>query len=156
VDVAARTDRGGNGAARLSTVRFLDGHGRPVEGAMSGEPLTIRLGYRGRAPLSNAEVFLRLTDEHGRNVTLLSSRFSGDVLPYLPPEGALDCTIPEVALAAGTYTLTVSLVTAMRLADEVTAAARLEVEPGTFFPSGRTPGPENGIVLTRHRWSLAE
>ena len=59
VDVAARTDRGGNGAARLTDIRLFDGHGKPVESAMSGEPLTIRLGYRGRGPLSNAEVFLR-------------------------------------------------------------------------------------------------
>ena len=156
VDVAARTDRGGNGAARITSVRFLDGHGKPVESAMSGEPLTIRLDYRGRAPLSNAEVFLRLTGEHGLNVTLLSSRFSGDVLPQLPAEGALDCVIPEVALAAGTYTLTVSLVAGLELADEVLGAARLDVEPGAFFSSGRTPGPENGVVLTRHRWALAQ
>ena len=35
----------------------------------------------------------------------------------------------------------------MTLADSVEAAAKLEVEPGPFFPSGRTPLAEQGVAL---------
>ena len=153
IDVAARQDRAGSGAARLTAVQFLDGHGRPAESALGGEPLTIRLRYRGRAPLANAEASIGLTNEHGTNVTLLGSRLTGDTLPLLPAEGSLDCLLPEVALAPGSYLLNISLAAGLETLDAVQGAARLEVEPGPFFASGRTPGSDQGVVLTRHRWA---
>ncbi len=152
VDVASRTDRGGSGAARITAVTFLDGHGRPVESALGGEPLLIRLGYRARAPLPGADVFVWLAGEDGGNVTLLSNRFTGDVLS-LPAEGALECIVPVVGLAPGSYVVNVTLECGYEKLDVLAGAARLEVEPGAFFPTGRTPGAEHGQVLTRHRWS---
>jgi hypothetical protein len=126
-----------------------------VESALGGESLTIRIGYRGKEPLASPDVFVRVFNEHGTPVTLLASRFTGDALPVLPPEGAIDCTIPEVCLAPGSYLLNVSLEAGLEVVDAVSGAARLDVEPGPFFASGRTPGAENGLVLTRHRWSPA-
>jgi lipopolysaccharide transport system ATP-binding protein len=152
IDVGARTDRGGSGAARITDITFLDGHGRPIDSALAGEPLTIRVGYRAKEPLANAEVQLWLTNEHGMSVTVLGNRLTGDVLS-LPPEGALECRLPELALAPGTYGLSVALESGLETLDSVTAAARLEVEPGPFFATGRTPRAEHGVVLTRHRWS---
>jgi lipopolysaccharide transport system ATP-binding protein len=154
-DVAERTDRVGNGLARLTEVCFLDGQGRPVESAMGGEPLVIRMGYRGAAPLHNVEVHVWVVNDKGVNVTYLSSRFTGDLFPELPAAGALECRIPELALAPGSYLLNIDVVAGLELVDSVQAVARLEVNPGSFFPTGRTPAPERGVVLTRHNWTLA-
>jgi lipopolysaccharide transport system ATP-binding protein len=154
VDLAGRTDRGGNGVARLSDVRLLDSQGRSVEHALGGEPLTIRLGYRAERPLASAEVHVWLCNEQGQNATMLSNRFSGDPLETLPAVGALECHIPEVVLAPGGYLLNIDLFAGSDLADSVQGAARLDVAGGPFFASGRTPGAENGIALTRHSWSL--
>jgi lipopolysaccharide transport system ATP-binding protein len=153
--LSERTDRRGSGAARLTDVRFLDEQGRPRESASGGEPLTIRLGYEARESVNNVEVHVWLVNERGVNVTYLSSRFSGDLLPQLQTRGALECRIPELALAPGTYLLNVDVVAGLDLVDSVQAAAKLEVEPGPFFPSGRTPKEEQGVLLTRHNWALA-
>jgi lipopolysaccharide transport system ATP-binding protein len=155
IDIVSRTDRSGTGVARLTEVSFLDGQDRPIESAMGGEPLTIRLSYRAKAPLANAEVHIWVANEHGVPVTMLSSRYNGDLLSILPPEGALECSLPEVSLAPGSYLLSVSLVAGLDVVDSVPGAARLEVEPGPFFATGRTPGAENGLTLTRHSWSPA-
>jgi lipopolysaccharide transport system ATP-binding protein len=155
VDVAGRTDRCGTGAARVTDVRFLDSDGRPVESVLAGEPLTVRLGYRAKAPLAALEVFVWVCNSQGANITILSSRHTGDLFPTVPARGHLDCTIPEVSLAPGSYLLNVSLVVGLDLVDAVQGAARLDVEPGPFFATGRTPAPEHGTVLTRHRWALA-
>src|SRR5262249_21093961 len=146
VDVSERQDRAGTGAARLTGVRFLDGHGKPVESAMGGEPLTIRFGYRAAAPLAHAALHLRLCHGPGLNVTMLSNRFTGETLPLLPAEGALDCVIPEVSLAPGSYILNVTVESGLEVLDSVLGAARLDVEPGPFFATGKTPRADNGVV----------
>jgi lipopolysaccharide transport system ATP-binding protein len=153
-NLAERRDRRGSGAARLTDIRFLDGDGRPRESASGGEPLTIRLGYESTEAVKSVEVHLWLVNDRGVNVTYLSSRFSGDLLPHLQSRGAFECRIPELALAPGTYLLNVDVVAGLDLIDSVQAAASLEVEPGAFFPSGRTPKAEQGVLLTRHNWSL--
>src|SRR5262249_10534622 len=141
--------------ARLTDLRFLDGHGKPIESALGGEPLTIRFGYRALAPLANLELRVLLCNEHGLNVTLLCNRFTGDTMPVLPADGAVDCVIPDVSLAPGSYPLTVTLESGLEVLDSLLGAARLDVEPGPFFPTGRTPAAENGVLLTRHHWAPA-
>jgi homopolymeric O-antigen transport system ATP-binding protein len=154
-DVAARTDRGGDGRARLTCVEFRDGAGRPVESILAGEPLTIRLGYQAEGPLSSLEGHVSLCDERGANVTLLSSRVTGDLLSDVPARGYLECFIPEVPLAPGSYLLNINLEHGLDTADSILGAAQFDVEPGPFFPNGRTPSSDNGPMLTRHRWSFA-
>jgi lipopolysaccharide transport system ATP-binding protein len=153
VDLSARTDRVGSGVVRVTDVSFLDGHGVPVESAMGGEPLTVRLGYEAARAVSNVEVHMNLCADNGTNVGLLSTRFNGDVLPPLEPRGFLYCTLPELSLAAGNYLLSLKLEAGFDQLDELQAAARLDVEAGSFYPTGRTPGREHGPLLFRHRWS---
>ncbi len=151
-DVDSRTDRAGNGEARLTAVRFLDGQGKTIDSAMGGEPLTIRLDYRARSSLKVCEVRIWVCDDKGTNVTHLCNRFTGDMLADLPAVGALECRIPELSLAPGSYLLNVNLESGFDLLDSVQAAARLDVEPGPFYRTGRTPPSQHGVVLTRHEW----
>src|SRR5207253_7329844 len=123
--------------------------------ALGGEPLTIRLSYQGQAPITNVEVHVRVCNEHGTSVTLLSSRFTGDALSVLPAEGTVDCHIPDLCLAPGSYLLDLDLEAGLEYLDRVSGAARLEVEPGPFFATGRTPSSESGPLLTRHHWTAA-
>lgn len=153
-DLTKRADRSGSGIARLTELRFLDGQDRPVEHALGGEPLTLRITYRAERPLANAEIHVWLCNEQGQNAVMLSSRFSGDLLESLPAAGALECRIPEMNLAPGSYLLNVKLTAGLDVADWVLGAARLEVEAGPFYASGRTPGAENGIALTHHSWTV--
>jgi lipopolysaccharide transport system ATP-binding protein len=155
-DLASRTDRGGNGALRVQSIRLLGLGGRPVENVLAGEPLTIRFDYRAPGPVSNVEVHAWVCNDQGNNVTMLSSRLTGDLFELLPPEGSIACEVPEVALAPGPYLLNFRVNVGLDHADEVQAAVRLDVEPGPFFATGRTPGSHQGSVLTRHRWHLAE
>lgn len=147
-----REDRSGNGSARITDVSFLDKEGQAVEYALSGDPITVRMAYKSQAPLRNAEIHIWLTTEQGQSVAQLSSRFCGVALSDLPAEGAIECIIPEVCLSQGAYLLSLSLVDGLEELDHVQAAARLDVEPGTFFASGRTPPPENGPLLIHHDW----
>jgi hypothetical protein len=121
---------------------------------MGGEPLLLRLGYRTTRPVAQAEVHVWLCNEQGVNATMLSSRFSGDLLDPLPPSGVFECTIPSVGLAPGRYLLNVQIETGYEHQDVIAGAAVLEVEPGSFFPTGRTPRAEQGLALTQHSWTV--
>ncbi len=152
--LADRTDRSGSGKLRLTHVRFFDSSNRPVESALGGEPLTIRLGFRTSSPVRQADVLLWLCNEQGINATLLSNRFTGDALDPLPAAGTFECTIPELALAPGPYLLNLAVESGFEQLDVISGAARLAVEPGPFFVTGRTPGSEHGLALTRHHWGV--
>jgi len=154
VKLEERSDRAGSGVARIVSVQYADSDGRPLETVLNGELLKIRLGYRAQRPLQNAEIYVWVTNDVGVNVTLLSSRHSGDPLDDLPMEGVLECIIPEVSLAQGSYFLNVTMVVGLDQADVLQGAARLEVDNGPFFASGRTAGPEHGALLTHHSWRV--
>lgn len=153
-DLAGRTDRAGNGAIRVVDIKLLGAGGRPVDSVLAGEPLTLRFEYRTTKPVLNAEIHAWVCNDQGNNVTMLSSRLTGDVFEALPEAGAFECELPEVTLAPGAYLLNYKVNAGLDAADEVQAAARLDVEPGPFFPSGRTPGSHQGAVLTRHHWRV--
>lgn len=155
-NVESRTDRGGSGEAKITDVCFLNDERQPVEYGMNGEPLTIRVSYKGQKPLSSAEMHIWVSTEQGQPVCELSSRFSGDVLDNLTAEGTLECVIPEITLSKGTYLLSIALVDGLDELDNVQAAASLDIEAGDFFGSGRTPRPEDGPLLVRHRWQHKE
>jgi len=154
VDLATREDRTGNGAVRVAKVTFSDESGRPVENALAGEPLTIRVAYQAPRPPGSLEVHAWLCDDQGARVSILSSRYTGDIFRGPPARGHLECRIPRVGLTPGTYSLDLCLESGMELCDYVLGAASLGVEPGPFFATGRTPPAEHGPMLTENRWTL--
>ncbi len=151
-NVADRTDRSGTGKARIVDVRFLNSEGMPVDYAMSGEPLTIQIGYKGNSRLSNAEMDIRITTEAGQPISHIGSRYSGYPMADLPEEGILECVIPNVCFCKGTYILNLSLVDGLDVIDEVQSAAKLDVEQGKFYSTGRSPFFDEGPMLVQHSW----
>jgi lipopolysaccharide transport system ATP-binding protein len=150
--LASRTDRSGSGAARFVDVHLEDEAGRRVDSILAGAGLTIHLEYQGNTELTNPTLHLALYNDLGNPVTYMSSELAGVTFGRRPSSGVFVCEIPTLPLATGSYLINVALSADGKEIDHVPGAAELRVEPGPFFPSGKTPPASFGYFLCRHTW----
>jgi hypothetical protein len=152
-DIAGRTDRIGDKSMRITNIVFENEAHEPLETAYVGEPLRICIDYECTTRHGTLEVYVWFVNHIGSRVTLLCNRLSGELLRDFASSGKLVCSIPEVSLTPGQYLLDASLVRNGDVADGVCGATQLDIEPGPFFPTGKTPLDEHGTHLTRHSWT---
>ncbi len=153
--LADRSDRSGSGDARFVGVGVWDDRGCPVQGVTCGTGLEVRLAYRCRTPVAHPAIHMALYNDLGTPVCFFSSDYSGDILGDLSVDGNFYCQIPELSLAPGRYQINVALTSGGRDVDHIAGAMSFEVEPGSFFPTGRTPPSSYGYFLCRHQWSTS-
>ena len=71
----------------------------------------------------------------------------------VPPQGSIRCRIPRFPLIPGTYLIATYVEVGGELADHLTVATQLDVEPGDFFGTGHTgvgrtqPLPRRRLVV---------
>jgi hypothetical protein len=98
---------------------------------------------------------LRLKDSSSRPVLSFFTLATGEDFDDAPQFGSVDCTVPRLPLAAGQYTISVTLRVGRTLTDRVEDVAVLEVLPGDFFGTG-FDATRVGPVLCDHRWSISD
>jgi len=74
----------------------------------------------------------------------------------VPPKGTIRCTIPRFPLIPGSYLLATYVEVGNELADHLTVAAQLDVEPGDFFGTGQTGVAGHSPFLIEGSWSVSE
>jgi lipopolysaccharide transport system ATP-binding protein len=150
--LAGRADRRGSGALRFESLRLYV-EGGEQQGLFSGCDATIRLGYRSDARSGQLHVALSFLDQHDRMLFACDSvQLDGNL--SLGPSGVVECVIPNLPLAPGTYRLNLWAALSGTLADHVQHAAEFTVSPADFFGTGRLPDhPKFGPFLVRHRWT---
>jgi ABC-type polysaccharide/polyol phosphate transport system ATPase subunit len=101
--------RWGTGEARITSVRFLDQSGEPVEEVRSGEELSIEISYEASRPIEKPAFGFGIYDASG--LTLYGENTS--VGPYrvhrIEGTGQIRCIIDSLPLPKGEYFLSVSL-----------------------------------------------
>jgi lipopolysaccharide transport system ATP-binding protein len=153
--LAARTDRKGRGAARVTEIQYLDRAGAPTQYPICGEPLTVRVHYRSAAsrPLQNAVVTLSVNKDE-RPYFLLSTDLTDPRQLDLEEQGWINFHLPELPLTEGSYYLIVWLIVNGEVQDFVDHAIELPVVGGDYFGTGKSSpsGWAGKIVLVRHSW----
>jgi lipopolysaccharide transport system ATP-binding protein len=156
--VGARTDRVGDGRARITNVSFVDARGEPVTSFMSGEDAEIHVSYETTAdePLRNAHATVVIHSALGEPVTMVSSLFTGDEFRVLPRRGRFACKLPRLPLNTGEYLASALIFADGRKVDDLRDAAVFAVEAVGYYPSGRHPEPNAGSVLLPNSWEVTE
>jgi lipopolysaccharide transport system ATP-binding protein len=148
-------DDGEKSSVELHAVRLLDGRGEPIGSVLCGDTFSIDLELQAKRVIERVEVHIALSATPGENVSLLSNVVAGSDLALPAAKCRLRCRIDDLPLVPGDYDLAVKI-----LADGETLffrrqAARLPVEPGDFFGSGRLPpAPWSGQCLLKQSWTL--
>ncbi len=162
IPLLERTDRQGNGYLRFASMGLwsdYQGSMMPISTAISGEALSIVLGYQGHSTLSlrHVSVALHITDFLGRRLITCFTEYSGDHFEALPQAGEIVCQIPRLNLAPGSYRISLTCEVRNTLADYIIAAGPLEVGGGDFFGTGKLPKAAiDGPILLDHCWHLRE
>lgn len=151
--LAERADRTGTGQARATLLRFEDECGNPVEHALSGRQLCIRIGYQTDTAMRKLDrVCVSFGSGDGHTIFHVDNLMRGVQLSRCGP-GEQCCIIPRLPLAAGTYQLTVTLGAEGEIADCIGCAAALEVLPGDFYGIGQLTEANGGLVFIDHDWT---
>jgi homopolymeric O-antigen transport system ATP-binding protein len=150
--LAERTDRDGDGSARIVSIRLSKAGGTgPIT---CGSPLEVELGYMSdQGPLRSPRFVLTVYDENYVGIFRLDTDAGGGIPPVLPPNGSVRCVTESIDLAPGKCRVNVSLFRGSVLSDFVEYATSFDVEPDDFFASGRIPSRDAALTLRRHTWS---
>jgi lipopolysaccharide transport system ATP-binding protein len=153
-----RDDRGGTGALRLTSVRVEDDAGNPVVGARTGETCTLVFDYEcpsGR-PQRNVMASFAISTAAGAPLILHRTNFTNQDFELMPPRGSIRCTIPRFPLVPGGYLVATYVEVGGELADHLSVAAQLDVEPGDFFGTGHTGVAAHSPFLVEGSWSVSD
>ncbi len=145
--LASRQDREGNGR-----LRFTEFSPTAVSCGSSAE-FVIR--YSGESvPLRNIHISMAFYNPFGEGALYLSNDLTAQQFDMIPSEGAFTCCFDKLPLLPGMYTVNLYCTINGVMTDWVREAARVEVEDGDFYGSGKLPPKGYGSVVASHTWSI--
>ncbi len=149
------TDRSGEGDYRATRLELVDGSGRSVDHAITGDSLTFRLYYEARSdrPLRDARVNILVSREE-RYFFIMATETTVPEELVLDGSGMIEVTVPELPLSGGEYDIGTYIGSGQIRQDFVERASKLSVVDGDFFGTGRNSikGAEAKSVLVKHEW----
>lgn len=101
--------RSGTGQVRLSSVEILGADGRPTAACITGEHLRIRLAYQAQERVEDPVFAVAIRHESGAVVSVVTTRITGDAMPWVLGNGRVDYVQDPCRLNPGTYQIDVSV-----------------------------------------------
>jgi lipopolysaccharide transport system ATP-binding protein len=139
----------------LAGVRLLNSQGETTDQFSCGEDLTIALDFQPVQRLEQPRFGIGFDDALGQRIFSVATYLSAGGLPPLREAATIACTIRDLPLAPGRYTLSLSAgIPGDSLKDALYNAVALEVCAADFYGNGRLPGPALGPVLVRSEWKI--
>ncbi len=159
IDLADRTDRGGDGVVRLTALRVLDTvSGHSLDGLCAGQDVTIEVTYDSpvTTPLRNVNIALAFFTPTGQFLLALNSQASSNAFGTLPAKGKVYCRMERCPLMSGNFVVKTTVKCNGAIADQVEHAAVIKVEPGDFFGTGRVHSCRHQGIYVPHTWSTRQ
>src|SRR5688500_1635505 len=150
-----RPDRRGTGHIKVANLTILDDDGMQIPVISSGQDVTIRIELVPQKEVNDVEVMIEFYDTYGQLWFISKNTFSGNSVEKINRRTYLDCHFPKFPLNKNFYYLNVVVYAHNELSDEVVNAATIEVEHGMFYPTGKMP-PTNKGLLVDYTWKARE
>ena len=153
VPIVDRNDRRGTGALRFEslTIRNASLGGGLVR---SGDDVEFEIAYRSaQTSLRNVHVDMVIHGPFDEQLAQLSNTAQRGVFERVDGTGVFRCRVPRLPFESGAYRVTLYSEVDGDVADWVTNAATLDVEPGDYFGTGRTNFEGQGHFLVAHEWT---
>ena len=146
-----RTDRSGDGSAKMVGVQVEDADGREV--IRPNSRLKVTIYYKSDRPINRPQFSATIYDDL-KDVGMISlhSDIVGDLNETLPPEGKVTCITEPIYLTPGRCYLNLSLLKAGVMADYLRYAVYFEVERDDIYGTGKLPGRSWVYCLRQQKW----
>lgn len=154
IPLRERTDRKGDGSARIVEVRIENAEGGEVI-RVNGR-LRVSIRYESDKPIIRPRFEIRVTDVGNVGIFALDSDFTGELPERLAASGEVTCVTDPVDLTPGRCYVNVQMRRGRAVADSVEYAGIFDVEPSGFYPSGMLPERNWAINVLRHQWMAEE
>jgi lipopolysaccharide transport system ATP-binding protein len=153
--LADRTDRKGNGKARINHFGSFDRHGNELEYLATGQEVDFRIYYSSCEPNpGNIAVAIGISSNSGAFVSMLSNEIASMPFESIGTDGFITCKIKKLPLAPGSYTASLIIRSNDVILDWIQQAVTIVVEPGDFFGTGRMPPQTHSGVLLEQEWTV--
>lgn len=157
IPVAERTDRGGNGKARITDVKLIDEKtGRQLEHVVSGDNIVFEVSYESKTKesLKNLHVGMPVYTKSDQFLTPLNNKMANYYFDSAPAKARICCRIQNLPLMAGDFYITPLLYVDSELADKVERAFRFTVEPNDYYKSGTSSSYNRQGIYINQEWFL--
>jgi lipopolysaccharide transport system ATP-binding protein len=150
--LSERTDRQGNGKVRFDD--FCVSSEGQQQTAVFGSETRFSISYAGVAPLRNVHISMGFYTPFGQGALYVSNELVGKFFHEAPPNGVFRCNFDKLPLLPGTYSVNLFCTVNGIMADWLTDAARITVQDGDFYGTGKLPPQGYGSVAVSHDWEL--
>ena len=152
VPLGARTDRTGDGPARLTDVLVESTDLGPVIRPTSRLKITIR--YKSTERLRRSRFLIGIYDYTNTGIYALNSEAVTNVEPGLAEEGTVTAVTDPINLTPGPCYLNIALLTDDVTVDYLQHAANFTVSATDGHAEGFVPSREWVLCLLKHQWSF--
>jgi len=156
VPLKVRTDRQGDGSARVTSVLVADADGKEVITPLSR--LKVTLEYESKEWLVHPVFLIGIYDHNNTGVFYFDSDTSGSLPIRLPPKGRVVCMTERIRLTPRKYFINIAILKGGVngiWADYVQNVASFDVTPADVNGSGRLP-PPHILCIANNTWHIEE
>lgn len=150
-DIGARKDRKGTGDLKVVDC-CLQTDGTKKDSVASGEDVSFILDYecKANAVVGNVVVGMGISTIYGENAFLCHNQMSNSKLVVTKQTGSLECSIKNLPLVPGFYSLNFRILSDNLLLDEMQNAYIFEVTDGDFFGNGFSA--KHSLFYIKNEW----
>lgn len=150
-------NRKGSGEIRIESIYMTDGDGRPIDTAMCGQDIEIRLKYKVTSPHSFNRVLVGISakTQFGTPLFLHHNRITREYFGEIRKNGVFICRINKLPLIPSSFVLDFSVMADMGYGDYYDSATNvfnLQVTEGNYFKNGELPPATHGIFAIDASW----
>ena len=133
-----REDRTGTGEVKLINFYLKDETGKNIVQIRNGHTVRFVFDYATKSNLDAEDVDFQIVilTQGGEPLFQFGTRFTGQKLKEIPPEGKFICEIRKFPLVPGHYRLDAYLAAGGSPSDYISWLARIDVVDGDFYQSG--------------------
>jgi lipopolysaccharide transport system ATP-binding protein len=131
-------------------------NGYPSTTPRMGEGLELKLSYKSPRPLKGLGIGITINNRYNQRLVVFSvGQQAPELLSSAPISGTICCRIPSLNLLPGLYHITVISADGKGELDRIEESATIEILPEDVFGTGKTPGPEHGLIFQAASWSVS-
>jgi lipopolysaccharide transport system ATP-binding protein len=151
-DLSLRNDRSGNGLLRFSGYSLFNEDGHPVDCAISGKCLIVKIRYETAEELSNVNVAFNLYEKENDILLNFYTLDVGREIPKIENKGEFICKIPYFPLREGLYYGNLYCTVNGVLADWLRPGVKIKVIDSDAHGTGRLVA--QGKFVTTYDWGI--